>query len=89
MANLKFELVCIDFNMELPKIQAKFDTIRVDVDTLIKIIHFISIITTRSAFGIDELFMRESFRYHGIPSKIISNRDCNLRSEFWTILFTL
>ena len=59
------------------------------VDRLTKIVHFIPTITTITAYGVAELFMREIFRYHEIPHQIISDRDRKFVSEFWTTFFKL
>ena len=32
-------------------------------------------------------FVKEIVRLHGIPSKIISDRDAKLTSKFWTTMF--
>ena len=59
------------------------------VDRLIKIAYFILTITAMTIFGITKLFMREFFKYHGIPKEIIIDRDCKFIINFWTTLFTL
>ncbi len=87
--NLKFESVSMDFIVGLPKTRSNFDSIMVVVDRLTKIAHFIPTITTVTAYGVAELFMREIFKHHGIPREIISDRDRKFVSEFWTILFKL
>ena len=87
--NLKFELVSIDFIVGLPKIQAKFGSIMMVVDSLIKMNHLIPIVTIITTSWVVELFMREIFRYHGFPREIISNRNRKFISEFWTTLFKL
>lgn len=87
--NLKFESVSMDFIVGLPKTRSNFDSIMVVVDRLTKIAHFIPTVTTVTAYGVAELFMREIFKHHGIPREIISDRDRKFVSEFWTTLFKL
>ena len=89
VSNLKFKSIIMDFIVELPKTQSNFDSIMVVVDRLTKIAYFISTVTTVTAYGVAELFIREIFRHHGIPREIISDRDCKFESEFWTTLFKL
>src|SRR5204862_6619805 len=33
-----------------------------------------------------ELFLREVFRYHGLPSSIVSDRDPRFTAKFWEAL---
>jgi hypothetical protein len=87
--NLKFESISMDFIVGLPKTQAGFDNILVVVDRLTKIVHFIPTVSTVTASGVAELFMRNVFKFHGMPSEIISDRDRKFVSEFWTTLFKM
>jgi len=41
------------------------------------------------ASRVANLFMKQVFRHHGIPSKIISDRNSKFVGEFWTIFFKL
>jgi hypothetical protein len=87
--NLKFESISMDFIVRLPKTQTGFDSILVVVDRLTKRALFIPTVTTVTASGVADLFMKQVFRHCGIPSEIISDRDPNFVSEFWTTLFKL
>jgi hypothetical protein len=49
--------------------------------------HFVPTVTTASAANTADLFFREVFRLHGIPRKIISDRDVRFTSNFWLALF--
>ena len=89
MPNLKFESIKLDIIVELPKTQPKFNIIMVVMDRLIKIVYFIRRVTTITALEVVQLFMREIFRYHGIPREIISDKDSKFISEFWTTIFKL
>jgi hypothetical protein len=89
VSNLKFESIRMDFIVGLPKTQVRFDSIFVVVDQLTKIAHFIPTILIVTASRVAELFMRNVFKFHGMPSEIISDRDCKFVSEFWTILFKM
>jgi hypothetical protein len=86
---LKFESISMDFIVGLPKTQAGFDSILVVVDRLTKIAHFIPMVSTISTSRIVELFMKNVFKFHGMPSEIISDRDRKFVCEFWTTLFKM
>jgi hypothetical protein len=87
--NLKFESISRDFIVGLPKTQAGFDSILVVDDWLTKIAHFIPTVSNVTASGVAELFMRNVFKFHGMPSEIISDRDRKFVTEFWTTLFKM
>lgn len=87
--NLKFESISMDFIVALPKTQAGFDSIFVVVDRLTKIAHFIPTVTTVTASGVADIFMKNIFKIHGMPSEIISDRDPKFLSEFWITLFKM
>jgi hypothetical protein len=59
------------------------------VDRFTKIAHFIPIVTIVTTYRVVELFMREIFKHHEIPRKIINDRNRKFVSEFWTTLFKL
>jgi hypothetical protein len=86
--NLKFESISMDFIVGLPK-KAGFDSIFVAVNQLTKIAHFIPMVSTIIASKVAELFMRDILKIHGMPSEIISDRDCKFVSEFWTTLLKI
>jgi len=57
------------------------------VDKLRKETHFIHVKSTYKAVNIDDIFMKEVFRLHGIPKVIISDRDMKFTGNFWKSLF--
>ena len=77
----------MDFITGLPRVSGNFDSIFVVVDKLTKVAHLIPTRTTASAANIAQLFVREIVRLHGIPARIISNRDAKFTSKFWTAMF--
>ena len=87
--NLKFESINMNFIVSLPKMESKFDSIMVVVDMLTKIAHFIPTVTTITAYGVVEFFMRKMLKHHEIPRNFISDRDWKFLSEFLTTLFKL
>ena len=57
------------------------------IDKLSKSSHFIHLKSTFKAINIDEIFMKENFRLHGIPKMVILDRDVKFTSTFWKELF--
>ena len=69
-------------------IRRKQKAILVVVDRLTKVAHFILGNLTNGALEITHKFIKEIFRLHGVPKKIISDRDARITSRFWQTLFT-
>jgi hypothetical protein len=59
------------------------------VDRRTKMVMFIPTTTEVDAVGSAKLFFRNWYRLHGLPSKIISDRDGRLISKFWREPFRL
>ena len=57
------------------------------VDKLRKANHFILVKTTYKAINIAAIFMKEIFRLHGIPKRIIFDRDPKFTSNLCKSLF--
>ena len=57
------------------------------VDKLSKATHFIPVKTTYKATNIDDIFLKQIFRLHGIPKVITSDRDPKFMGNFWKSLF--
>ena len=73
----------MDFITGLPRIAGNFDSILVVVDKLTKVAHLIPTRTTATATAdIAQLFVREIVKLHGIPARIISDRDAKFTSKF-------
>ena len=77
----------MDLITTLPKVAKSFDSIFVVVDQLAKVAHLIPTRTTTSTSNIAQLFVKEIVRLHGVPARIISDRDAKFTSKFWTIMF--
>jgi transposase InsO family protein len=56
------------------------------VDKLTKSAHFIPVRDTYDVIDLAHVFVSEVIRLHGIPKKIISDRDSSFTSRFWTSL---
>ena len=57
------------------------------VDKLSKESHFITVTSTYKAINIVDIFMKEIFKLHGVPKKVISYRDAKFTVIFWKSLF--
>jgi transposase InsO family protein len=74
----------MDFIVGLPLTARRHDSIFVVVDTLMKSSHFIHVRMTYQAPQIDRVFISEIVRLHGVPKKIISDRELVFTGQFWT-----
>ena len=76
----------MDFIIGLPLTPRQHDAIMVTIDRLTKVAHFTPIRSSYTATFVANVFMRDIVRLHGIPRKIISDRDPIFTSAFWTSL---
>ncbi|MCO5573242.1 hypothetical protein L7F22_027011 [Adiantum nelumboides] len=84
---MKWEFISMDFVSGLPTVQGGYDSIMVIVDMLTKVSHLLSVKKTYIASDISRLFVKEIFRLHGLPKRIISDKDAKFTSKFWKALF--
>jgi transposase InsO family protein len=73
----------MDSIVGFPRTQAGYDSIRVIVDRLTKVAHFISVKTSYSSAKLAEFYMSRIVCLHGVPKKIVSDRDSQFTSKFW------
>ena len=83
-----WEVVGIDFVTGLPHIKHGHDAIMVVVDHLTKMAHAIPCRKSITAQETAQLFVKEIFRLHGLPTVIVSDRGSQFTSQFWNTLFT-
>jgi hypothetical protein len=74
----------MDLIVGFPSTTRGHDSICVVVDTLTKIVHFISAHTTYQALDIARIYFNEIVRLHGVSRKIISDRGSIFTGCFWT-----
>jgi hypothetical protein len=78
----KWEEIGMDFIVGLSCTQAWYDSIRVIVDRLTKVAHFIPVKTTYSGAKLTELYMSQIICLHGVPKKIMSAEDPSSHLNF-------
>ena len=72
----------MDFVVGLPPTSHKHNAILVIVDKLTKSAHFIPVRDTYDVTDVARVFVSEVICLHGIPKKIISDRDSRLLLGF-------
>lgn len=75
--------VTLDFVGALPKTRTGYDTVMVVVDRLSKRAHFIPTKKTLSAEGAAMLFLDNIFKLHGVPKRLVSDKDVRFTAKFW------
>ena len=86
LPHVPWECCTMDFITQLPRTTRGHDAIFVVVDKLTKYVHIIPTTTDVNAVGVAELFVNHVFKSHGIPAKIISDRDPRFTGAFNTAL---
>jgi len=77
----------MDFIKGLPKTMKQHDSIMFIVDRLTKVAHFIPVNSTFSTSDVAHVFFKDMVRLHGVPKKIVSDRDVKFTSKFLKELF--
>ena len=84
-----WDCISLDFITQLPVTRRGFDAIMVVVCKVTKLVHIIPTTTTCTAVTVAELYRDHVFKLHGIPAKIISDRDVRFINAFMTELCAL
>jgi hypothetical protein len=79
----KWEEIAMDFIVGFPRTQLGYDSIWVIVDRLTKVAHFILVKTTYPEPQLAELYMSRLVCLHGVPKKIVFDRETQFTSKFW------
>jgi hypothetical protein len=79
----KWKEITMDFIVGLSRTQSGYDSIRVIMDRLTKVAHFIAVKTTYSGPQLAELYMLRTVCLHGVPRKIVSDSRTQFTSRFW------
>jgi deoxyuridine 5'-triphosphate nucleotidohydrolase len=79
----------MDFVGPLPETRSGHNAILVIVDRLTKRAHFVPTRTNVSAPEVARLFLHNVVRLHGMPKRIVSDRDSRFVSRFWKELMRL
>jgi hypothetical protein len=82
----RFEVVSMDFVTGLPRSEDGYDAILTLTDKLTKLVRLIPLRfgeSTSSAEEVARLFVDHWWRHHGMPAKLMSDRDSRFCSAFW------
>src|SRR5271165_6278440 len=81
-----WESIGMDYLGPLPKSASGKDMILITIDRLTKMARFVPTNSSISSKETADLFLREVFRHHGLPSNIVSDRDPRFTAKFWKVL---
>lgn len=73
----------MDFIAKLPKTSSSYEAILVVVDRLTMYVHFLPMKETNKTENLTRNYLKEIFKFHGVPISIISDRDNRFTSQFW------
>ena len=85
--NSPWESISMDFIFGLPNSIHGNTGIWTIVDRFSKQAHFIPVKKTFKSYHMANLFIANIFKYHGLPTFIVSNRDPRMTSNSWKSLF--
>ena len=81
--DMPWAVISMDFITGLPQTPEGLDTIAVFVDKLTKMVHLHPCSNKTTSSDLVDIFMSEVFRHHGVPLKIISDRDPKIVAQMW------
>jgi len=78
-----WQSITMDFITDLPLSEGG-DQLWAVIDQFTKMVHFIPLPKDgKTASDLTRIFAREVWRFHGLPSDIVSDRDSHFMSETW------
>jgi transposase InsO family protein len=83
-----WQIISMDFVEGLPS-SGHANCILVVVDSFTKYAHFIPLHHPYTTASVAKLFLNNVYKYHGMPSSIVSDRDRVFNSKLWRELFSL
>jgi len=84
----RWDVISVDFILELPE-SGGYDSIMVAINSAGKHSHFIKTVTTVTAAGAANLYLRNIWKLHGLLRKVISNRGLQFVAAFMKELYRL
>lgn len=85
----RWERIGIDFIVKLPNSQKGNDAICTIIDHSTRRAHFFALKEAPTAEGFAQMFLQQFFRLHGMPKKVVSDRDQRFMSDFWRAFMRL
>ena len=82
----RWDTISVDFIIELPE-SGGYDAVMVVVDSVGKRSHFIEMVTTVTAASAANLYLRNIWKLHGLPQKVISNHSPQFIALFMKELY--
>jgi Integrase zinc binding domain/Chromo (CHRromatin Organisation MOdifier) domain/Integrase core domain len=82
-----WEVISLDFITGLPTTHEGDDSMMVVIDQFSKMVHYIPVRETITAEETAQKVLEGVIRLHGMPRKIISDRDVKFTSKMWTELW--
>lgn len=79
----RWDVVSMDFIMDLPVTKKGNDAIVVFVDKLTKMVHFAATTSQVDAPETADLFWEQVIKHHGVPREIISDRGTQFTAKFF------
>jgi len=84
----RWDAISVDFISELPE-SGRYDSIMVAVDSAGKHSHFVETVTTVTAAGAANLYLRNIWKLHGLLRKVVSDRGPQFVATFMKELYRL
>ena len=84
----RWDVISVDFISELPE-SGRYDSVMVAVDSVGKHSHFVETVTTVTTARAANLYLRNVWKLHGLPRKVICNRGPQFVAAFMKEVYRL